>query len=58
MESYLNFLRSTSNEVKIKYQDKIDFSKNDQLQIIYMRSYIDKIEKTFQEKNLTAQNIR
>ena len=39
-------------------ESKPDFSKNEQLKMIYLRSFIKKVEKNFEEKDMVTQNIR
>ena len=39
-------------------ESKPEFTKNEQLKMIYLRSFIKKVEKNFDEKDLVTQNIR
>ena len=46
------------NRNNIGEQPTVEFSKNDQLKMIYMRSFIKKVDKNFDEKDMVTQNIR
>jgi len=39
-------------------ETKPEFTKNEQLKMIYLRSFIKKVEKNFEEKDMVTQNIR
>lgn len=57
---FKNLFSSLFNEVNGKQYalNNAQFSKKDRLEMIYMRSFLDKIEKDFQVKDSETKRIR
>jgi hypothetical protein len=49
-------LKSSNNFNSEDYSDQID--KDDRLDMIYLRSFLNRVEKIFQEKDLASQKIK